>query len=110
MAGKLKVLAVTAAQRAAVLPYVPTSAEAGMPGLISIGLFSLFAPLNTPGDAIARLSRESVAVLRDPKIRETLLKQGIEPGGSTPAELRKQVENEVARWAKVIKDGDIKTE
>ena len=110
MAGKLKVLAVTAAQRAAVLPYVPTAAEAGMPGLISIGLFSLFAPLNTPADVVARLSRESVAVLRDPKIRETLLKQGIEPGGSTPPELRKQVENEVARWAKVIKDADIKTE
>jgi tripartite-type tricarboxylate transporter receptor subunit TctC len=110
MAGKLKILAVTSTQRAAILPYVPTAAEAGMPGLVSIGLFSLFAPLNTPPAAIALLSRESVAVLRDPKVRETLVKQGIEPGGSTPPELRKQVESEVARWAKVIKEADIKTE
>jgi len=110
MAGKLKILAVTSGRRAAVLPYVPTAAEAGMPGLVSVGLFSLFAPLNTPPNAIALLSRESAAVLSDPKVRETLSKQGIEPGGSTPPELRKQVENEVARWAKVIKDADIKTE
>src|SRR5262245_22738358 len=110
MAGKLKVLAVTAERRSAILPYVPTSAEAGMPSLLSVGLFSLLAPLNTPADTIAFLSRESVAVLRDPKVREMLVKQGIEPGGSTPQELRAQVESEIARWAKVIKDAEIKTE
>jgi tripartite-type tricarboxylate transporter receptor subunit TctC len=110
MAGKLKVLAVTTPQRAAILPYVPTSAEAGMPGLLSMGLFGLFAPLNTSPDIVALLSRESVAILRDPSIREKLVKQGIEPGGSTPQDLRLQVENEVNRWAKVIKDADIKPE
>ncbi len=86
-AGKLKALAVTTAQRAAILPDVPTTAELGMPGLLSMGLFGLFAPLNTPADAIARVSRESIAILREPKIRETLVKQGIEPGGSTPQDL-----------------------
>ena len=110
MAGKLKVLAVTAAQRAAVLPYVPTSAEAGMPGLLSMGLFGLFAPLNAPNEVVALLSRESAAILRDPAIREKLVKQGIAPGGSTPQELRSQVENEVTRWATVIRDADIKPE
>src|SRR5262249_24889004 len=110
MAGKLKVLAVTAERRSAILPYVPTSAEAGMPSLLSVGLFSLLAPLNTRADTIAFLSPESVAVLRAPKVREMLVKQGIEPGGSTPQELRAQVESEIARWAKVIKDAEIKTE
>lgn len=109
-AGKLKALVVTTERRAAILPNVPTTAEAGMPGLLSMGLFSLFAPLNTPADAVALLSRESVIVLRDPKVRETLVRQGIEPGGSTPQELRAQVENEVARWAKVIKEAEIKPE
>jgi len=108
--GKLKALAVTSAQRAALLPDVPTTAELGMPGLLSVGLFSLFAPLNTPADVIALLSRESVAVLGDAKVRDTLVKQGIEPGGSTPENLRVQVEGEVARWAKVIKDAGIKTQ
>ena len=54
--------------------------------------------------------RESVAILRDPATRERLVKQGMEPGGSTPQELRAQVENEVSRWAKVMKDADIKPE
>ena len=107
---KVKALAVTTVQRAAILPDVPTTVELGMPGVLSMGLFGLFAPLNTPADAVALLSRESIAILRDPKVRETLVKQGIEPGGSTPQELRAQVENEVARWAKVIKDADIKPE
>ena len=109
-AGKLKALAVTTTQRAAILPEVPTTAELGMPSLLSMGLFGLFAPLNTPADAIALLSRESIAILRDPKIRETLVKQGIEPGGSTPQDLRAQVENEVTRWAKVIKESNIPKE
>ena len=59
MSGKLKVLAVTAPQRAAILPYVPTTAELGMPGLVSMGLFGLFAPLNTPAEVVTLLSRES---------------------------------------------------
>jgi len=108
--GQLKALAVTTPRRAAILPTVPTTAELGMPGLLSMGLFSLFAPLNTPADVIAQLSRESVAVLGDAKVRDTLVKQGIEPGGSTPQDLRVQVEAEVARWAKVIKDSGIKTQ
>src|SRR5262249_62364906 len=105
-----KVLAVPAEGPSAILPYVPTTAEAGLPRLLWVGLFSLPAPPNTPADTIAFLSRESVAVLRDPKVREMLVKQGIEPGGSTPQELRAQVESEIARWAKVIKDAEIKTE
>jgi tripartite-type tricarboxylate transporter receptor subunit TctC len=109
-AGKLRVLAVTTERRATILPNVPTSAEAGMPGLISVGLFSLFAPLNTPAETIALLSRESIVVLRDPKVREALVKQGMEPAGSTPQELRTQVENEVNKWAKVIKEADIPKE
>ena len=108
--GKLKALAVTSAKRAAILPDVATTAELGMPGLLSVGLFSLFAPLNTPSDIVAQLSRESAAVLGSAKVRDALGKQGIEPGGSTPRELQTQVEAEVARWAKVIKDAGIKTQ
>jgi tripartite-type tricarboxylate transporter receptor subunit TctC len=75
-----------------------------------MGLFSLFAPLETPAATVALLSRESAAVLSDPKVREPLLKQGIESAGSTPEALRTQVENEVARWAKVMKDAGISKE
>ena len=56
------------------------------------------------------LSRESVAVLSDAKVRAPLENQGIEPAGSASRELAAQVEDEVARWAKVIRDAGIKTE
>ena len=81
-----------------------------MPGLMSMGLFGLFAPLNTPAEIVTLLSRGSIAVLGDPKVRGPLEKQGMEPAGSTPRELTAQVEDEIARWAKVIKDAGIKTE
>jgi tripartite-type tricarboxylate transporter receptor subunit TctC len=108
--GKLKVLAVTSPQRSAILPNVPTAAELGMPGLVSMGLFGLFAPLRTDAEIVARLSRETVAVLQDPGLRDKLLQQGIEPAGSSASDLREQVRAEVEKWAGVIKDAHIKKE
>jgi tripartite-type tricarboxylate transporter receptor subunit TctC len=105
--GKLKVLAVTSPRRAAILPAVPTTTELGMPALVSMGLFGLFAPLKTAEDIVARLSRETVAVLAESTLRDKLMAQGIEPAGSTPQQLREQVETEVAKWAGVIRDARI---
>ena len=105
--GKLKLLAVTAPRRAAILPSVPTATELGMPALVSMGLFGLFAPLKTSDDIVARLSRDTVAVLAESGLRDKLLAQGIEPSGSTPQQLREQVENEVTKWAGVIRDARI---
>jgi tripartite-type tricarboxylate transporter receptor subunit TctC len=108
--GKLKLLAVTSRERAAILPNVPTAGELGMPGLVSVGLFGLFAPLRTPEEIGARLSRESTAVLGEAAFRDKMLAQGIEPAGSTPQQLRAQVENEVDKWAAVIRDAGIRME
>ena len=106
-AGKLRALAVTAQQRAASLPAVPTTIELGMPSLVSLGLFSLYAPPRTSDDIIARLSRETIATLSDPALKEKLAAQGIEPGGSTPQELREQVDAEINKWAGVIRETKI---
>jgi len=107
---KLKLLAVTSRERAAILPNVPTAAELGMPGLVSVGLFGLFAPLKTPEEVVARLSRESTAVLAEGAFRDKMLAQGIEPAGSTPQQLRTQVETEIDKWAAVIRDARIRKE
>jgi tripartite-type tricarboxylate transporter receptor subunit TctC len=107
-ARKLKVFAVTTRERSAVLPNVPTTAELGMPRLESMGLFGLFAPARTPDEVVKVLSRESIEVLRQPALRELLLKQGIEPAGSSPAALREQLDDEIAKWARVLKEADIK--
>jgi tripartite-type tricarboxylate transporter receptor subunit TctC len=109
-AGKLKVLAVTSAKRVSVLQFVPTTAELGMPQLESMGLFDLLAPLRTPDSAVKLLSRGAVDALRDKSLRERVTREGVEPGGSTPDGLRKQIDNEVNKWARVIKDANIQRE
>ena len=106
-AGKLKILAVTSRQRASVLPYVPTTAELGMPQLESMGLFGLLAPLRTPDAVVKMLSAASVTALQQPALRAQSQKDGVEPGGSAPQGLRDQIDSEINKWARVIKDANI---
>lgn len=109
-AGKIKILAVTTNTRAHVLPNVPTAMESGLPTMDSRGLFGLLAPAGTPNDIIQLLNREITAVLRDPAMRERLIAQGIEPDTSTPEGLRDLIQSEITKWARVIKEADIKPE
>lgn len=106
-AGKLKILAVTSQKRASVLPYVPTTAELGMPQLESVGLFGLLAPARTPEAVVKMLSSASVAALQQPALRAQAQKEGVEPDGSVPDGLRRQIDNEINKWARVIKDANI---
>lgn len=107
--GKLRALAVTSAKRSPVLPDLPTVAET-LPGFESIAPYALFAPTGTPAEIIALINREVNAVLLMPEVRERLAEQGIEISGSTPDALASTVKSEIAKWAKVIKDGNIKPE
>ena len=109
-AGKIKILAVTTNTRAQVLPNVPTAIESGLPTMDSRGLFGLLAPAGTPNDIIQLLNREITVVLRDPAMRERLIAQGIEPDTSTPEGLRDLIQSEITKWARVIKEADIKPE
>lgn len=107
--GKLRALAVTSAKRSPVLPDLPTIAET-LPGFESIAPYALFAPAGTPVEIIALINREVNAVLLMPEVRDKLAEQGIEVSGSTPDALASTVKSEIAKWAKVIKDGNIKPE
>ena len=109
-AGKLKILAVTTPKRSLVLPYVPTMAESGLPGVISMGLFGLLAPVGTPNEIVQLLNKEVVAVLNDRDLREKLLQRGVEPEASSPEGLRDLIQSEIAKWARVIKDAGIQPE
>ena len=73
-------------------------------------MFGLVAPAGTPNDIIQLLNREVTAVLRDPAMRERLIAQGIEPDTSTPEGLRDLIQSEITKWARVIKEADIKPE
>ena len=102
--GKLKALAVTSAQRSAVLPDVPTVEEAGnLKGYEASSWFGLLAPAGTPPDIVNRLQQESAKAMNNPAVKEKLLAQGAIPGGNTPADFSKMIGFEIKKWAQVVK-------
>jgi tripartite-type tricarboxylate transporter receptor subunit TctC len=103
-AGRLKALAVTSAQRSAVLPDVPTIAEAGpVKGFDANSWFGLFAPAGTPADIVNRLQQETAKALQSAALKERLLSQGAIPGGQSSAEFAAFIAAETKKWAQVVK-------
>jgi len=105
-AGKLKALAVTSAVRSAVLPDLPTIAEAGGPslkGFEASSWFGLLAPAGTPPDVINRVQQEVAKSLATPAVKERLVSQGAIPSGITPAEFARFIDAETRKWAQVVK-------
>lgn len=106
-AGKLRLLAVTGAQREPTAPNVPTVAEAGVPGYEFTIWFAMYAPSGTPKPIVTRLNQEVVKALAEPDMREKLARTGVNAGSSTPEELGKHLRAEVEKWAKIIKAAGI---
>ncbi len=105
-AGKLKALAVTSAQRSAVLPDIPTVAESGGPalkGFEASSWFGLLAPAGTPADIVARVQQETAKAFESPVVKERLLAQGAIPGGQPPADFGRFIAAEARKWAQVVK-------
>jgi tripartite-type tricarboxylate transporter receptor subunit TctC len=109
-AGRLKALAVTSAKRSPLLPDVPTLAEAGLTAFESATNYTLFVPAATPNDIVARLNTEINAVVAMQDVRDRLLASGIITTGGTTDAAQARVPLEMARWADVIKTGNIKAE
>ena len=109
-AGKLRGLAITSAARSAVLPELPTVAEAGVPGYAAGTWYGVFAPAGTPAPVVTRLSEEIRKVLALPEIRNALQAQGVEAAGNTPEQYAAFVREEYNKWGKVIRDANIKAE
>lgn len=110
-AGKMRGLAVTSPTRHPHYPDTPTVAELGLPGFAANAWWGLLAPARTPPEIVKRLHEAFARVLREPDVTESLVNQaGIVYELSTPDAFRKFVEGEIARWAKVVKDNDIKLE
>lgn len=107
-AGKIRALAVTTSQRSALVPELPTVAEAGVPGFEANNWNGFLVPAKTPRPIIDRLNKELTAVLNSPDIKETLFKQGLDAAPGTPEEFGAYMRSEMAKWAKVIKAAGIK--
>lgn len=108
--GKTRALAVASTQRSAMLPDVPTMAEAGLPGFETATNYTLFASANTPRDIIAMLNRVANEVLRQAELRERLLALGIVVTGGTSEEVQARIPLEMSKWATVVKAANIKIE
>jgi tripartite-type tricarboxylate transporter receptor subunit TctC len=109
--GKLKLLAVTTAQRIALAPEVPTLQEAGVPGFDVSSWQAVYAPKGTPKAIVDRLSKEIAEIVKEPDVQEKLGKtMGMQLVGSTPEQLRDLMAVEIPRWAEVVKKSGAKVE
>jgi tripartite-type tricarboxylate transporter receptor subunit TctC len=107
-AGRMSALAVSGSTRSPALPDVPTVAEAGVPGFDAVTWYPILAPAKTPAAIVERLNRQLVAIVTAREVREQLLQAGVEPIGSTPAQLADHIRAELAKWAKVIKTAGVR--
>ena len=106
--GRVKVLGVTTAKRASNLPDVPTLSEAGVKGYEAALWTGILAPAGTPAQIINRLNGEIAKVLELKDVRDALARQGAEAESSTPQEFAAFLKREYAKWAKVVKESDIR--
>jgi tripartite-type tricarboxylate transporter receptor subunit TctC len=106
--GTLRGLAVTSLERSPSIPELPTLAESGFPGFEATSWFALVAPAGTSDAIVAKVRGEALKVLNDVDTRAKLAQLGLDPVGTTPAELGATIKSDVAKWAKVIRDAGIK--
>lgn len=109
-AGKLRALAVTSARRLPALPQVPTMGEAGLKDFVVEQWHAVFAPAKTPAAIVQRLNREIANTLKDPAVLALAEKLGVTLVGGTPRQLGDLQKADSAKWARVIKDGNIKAD
>jgi len=102
-AGRVRALGVTGSKRAAVLPDVPTIAEAGVPGYEAITWNGIVAPAGMPRAMIARLNTEINRALAEPGLQQKLAAIGAEPAGGTPEDFAKFIRSEYAKWGDVVR-------
>ena len=108
--GRVKAIGVLSRERSSLAPDIPTLAETGLPGYESIGWFGLLAPAGTPQSVVARLNRDTVAVLNLPEVRERMTALALDPWPSTPEEFSAYMKSENAKWSKVIREANIRAD
>ena len=107
-AGRVRTLAIAGSQRFALLPEVPTVAEAGVPGFAVNNWAGIFVAGATPRPIIERLNSEIVKALAPADVRQKLLEMGLVSATNTPEQFASYIQAETVRWAKVVKDAGIK--
>src|SRR6185436_12817229 len=108
--GKVKALATTGKQRSAVLPEVPTVHEAGLPNYEATIWLGLMAPKATPRAVVERLNEAVSKIVGQPEIQQQWARQGATAMVMTPAAFDRYIQDDIAKWARVIQTAHIKAE
>lgn len=109
-AGRVKLLAVTTAQRSTLVPDTPATAGSGLPGDGTVAWSGLFAPAGTPPEIVNRRATETARVATLPEMQKTFETLGGEAAGAAPAEFGAQVKRDIAKRRKVVADGNIRVD
>jgi tripartite-type tricarboxylate transporter receptor subunit TctC len=107
---RLRVLAVTTAQRSRAMPELPTIAESGLPGFDVKSYYALIAPAGTAPAVVSRIQSDVAAALRVPAVHARLTAEGAEPVGSTPEKLGRLLQDEIHKWSRVVREAQVKPE
>jgi len=108
-AGKLRPIAVGAPERVPSAPDVPTTAEVGMPDLLTENWYGMVAPAHTPPKIVAILNKAAVEAIKDSEVKEKLASQGAILVGDTPEQFAAYIDSETKKWAMVIKEAGVPT-
>src|SRR6185436_9241541 len=108
--GKLRALATLLPARFALLPEVPTAAEAGLPPFTAGTWAALFGPARLPAEIVARMNKELNAVMQRPDVREKIDRQGFELAGSTPEELNAFIREQLVAWSRAFREAGMNPE
>jgi tripartite-type tricarboxylate transporter receptor subunit TctC len=108
--GKLRALMVTAPQRVATLPDVPTSAEAGYPSFQATNVTGLIAPAGTPREVIEKLNAAVQKVIAQPAVREKLATIGAQPTGGSPEDFANYIREDFSKWTRIVRDNHVKVD
>jgi len=102
-AGKVKAIATTGKVRSAVLPNVPTLAEAGVPGYEAVIWLGIMAPKGTPPDIVRKLNTEVSKIVSKPEVRDEWMKQGAVAMRMSPEEFGRYLNEDIAKWERIVK-------
>ena len=108
--GQLRALGVGGAKRNPVLPDVPTIQEAGVPGYVADNWWGIVAPAGLPQPIVDKLYKDIQEVLKSKELTEAFAREGAEAVTMTTAEFSKYMENEIVKWGRVVKEGNIKAQ
>jgi tripartite-type tricarboxylate transporter receptor subunit TctC len=109
-AGQLRFLGLASRTRSPVAPDVPTTAEIGLPDLVSSAWYALVAPPGTPDATVQKINADTAAALKSPDVRSRFLELGAEPQGDTAAATAAFIKAEEARWRSVIQSANVTLE